>query len=182
MKRIYLVGTLRAWNGQRKVDMDLFVKAEVVEGRLSMKGVGGPYWPGLCLGTAGQIDMCFAHRNPRDNDQRYPEPTQPSEIKFAPGWDAEKWLDLLDVWKTWHRNDMRAGSPVQEEYLWLNPIHAVYPETYYEKASALLAEAGLNPDQNGYKYGSAWLKEELPKEIVAFLESLPKSPVKPAWI
>ena len=34
----------------------------------------------------------------------------------------------------------------------------------------------------GYKYGSKWLKEEVPEEVLDFLKSLPDSPTKPAWI
>lgn len=34
----------------------------------------------------------------------------------------------------------------------------------------------------GYKYGSEWLKEEVPEEVLDFLKSLPDSPTKPAWI
>ena len=34
----------------------------------------------------------------------------------------------------------------------------------------------------GYKYGSKWLKEEVPEEVLNFLKSLPDSPTKPAWI
>lgn len=34
----------------------------------------------------------------------------------------------------------------------------------------------------GYKYGSKWLKKEVPDEVVQFLESLPESKVKPAWV
>lgn len=34
----------------------------------------------------------------------------------------------------------------------------------------------------GYKYGSAWLKEEVPQEVVDFLASLPDSTITPAWV
>lgn len=34
----------------------------------------------------------------------------------------------------------------------------------------------------GYKYGSSWLKEEVPEDVIAFLESLPESKITPAWI
>lgn len=34
----------------------------------------------------------------------------------------------------------------------------------------------------GYKYGSAWLREDVPSDVIAFLESLPDSPDSPAWI
>jgi len=34
----------------------------------------------------------------------------------------------------------------------------------------------------GYKYGSKWLREEVPAEVVDFLQSLPDSDVIPAWM
>jgi len=34
----------------------------------------------------------------------------------------------------------------------------------------------------GYKYGSAWLKEDVPPEVLAFLEGLPDSVLTPAWV
>lgn len=34
----------------------------------------------------------------------------------------------------------------------------------------------------GYKYGTSWKKEEVPKEVIDWLFSLPEAEVKPAWI
>lgn len=34
----------------------------------------------------------------------------------------------------------------------------------------------------GYKYGTAWKMEEVPQDIIEWLESLPKTKVKPAWV
>lgn len=34
----------------------------------------------------------------------------------------------------------------------------------------------------GYKYGSAWLREDVPADILQWLAGLPDSPVKPAWV
>lgn len=34
----------------------------------------------------------------------------------------------------------------------------------------------------GYKYGTSWKKEEVPKEVIDWLFSLPAAEVKPAWI
>jgi len=33
----------------------------------------------------------------------------------------------------------------------------------------------------GYKYGTNWLREELPKEVVEFLVALPDTDIQPAW-
>lgn len=84
---------------------------------------------------------------------------------------------VKEVWKRWHLNDLKAGSPKQEEYLKNNPITSSYPESHYEKTCKVLAKKGLNPDPDyicsgkPYEYGSAWLKEKLPLEIIKEVES-----------
>jgi hypothetical protein len=69
---------------------------------LSIMGVIGALPSGNSRGGCGQINMEFAHRNPADNDKRYANPIKPSVINFAKGWNAEKWYDLLDIWKKYH--------------------------------------------------------------------------------
>ena len=34
----------------------------------------------------------------------------------------------------------------------------------------------------GYKYGTAWLKEEIPEDIIKWLSDLPETKIKPAWV
>ncbi len=34
----------------------------------------------------------------------------------------------------------------------------------------------------GYKYGTAWQMEEVPVEVISWLENLPDTPVQPAWV
>jgi hypothetical protein len=97
---------------------DVFVTAEIKDGVLSLSGVIGPLKSGNALGGCGQIDMEFEHRNPEDNDYRYTAPTKAEDISFAPGWDKEKWFDLLGIWKAWHMNDMQAGCEHQQAERW----------------------------------------------------------------
>jgi hypothetical protein len=88
---------------------------------------------------------------------------------------------LLRLWRDWHLNDMNAGSPAQSAWMEANPIEAKYPDSHYDKARNALAEAGLNPDpsylHNGkpYAYGSAWLKREIPADVIAEIEALLES-------
>lgn len=69
---------------------------------------------------------------------------------------------------------MKAGSPIQEQWLREHPIDPSeyeYPRSHYEVARAKLAEAGLNPDPDKYAYGSAWKTEELPADVLAEIAS-----------
>lgn len=127
---------------------------------LSVSGVVGPYVSGNCAGSCGQcLDVL----------------TDPA-FRPADGIDAKR---LHDVWNRWHLNDMRAGSPAQEAYLREHPVTATYPESHYEKVKAALAAAGLQPD-NGYSYGSAWLREEVPADVLEWLHALPQSDLMPS--
>lgn len=81
---------------------------------------------------------------------------------------------MLAVWQRYHLNDMRAGSAVQETYLREHPIPEAdyrYPKSHYVVASKVLADAGLNPDADGYLYGHEWKREELPAEVQAEIAS-----------
>src|SRR5258708_19590187 len=102
MEKVMRVGTIQ--------DGSIFIKADYDGKRLSISGVIGPKTNGDARGGCGQIDMEFAHRNQRDNDKRYTSPIQPSEIEFAPDWNAEKWFDLLDPCKHYHLNDIKPQS------------------------------------------------------------------------
>lgn len=83
-------------------------------------------------------------------------------------WGAHNPLvtELCEIWERWHLNGMTAGTHAQNEHLRAHPPEPPsYPVGYYEKACATLKEAGLYEDQ-GYTYGSAWLVEELPQDVI----------------
>jgi hypothetical protein len=85
--------------------------------------------------------------------------------------EDKKIQQMHQVWRKYHLNDCTAGSPRQEEFLEGLGI------TSYDEKIAKLKEAGLEPDtqylHNGkpYSYGSAWLKTEIPVEIIAQIKS-----------
>lgn len=99
MNKIMRIGTIDTGNGRRG---SIYVTANTERGYLSISGVIGPLPSGNALGGCGQIDMDFAHRNPEHNDERYSNPIKPEEIRYAPNWVADKWLDLLEIWHNWH--------------------------------------------------------------------------------
>lgn len=82
--------------------------------------------------------------------------------------DDELVSRIHNVWEKWHLNDMQAGSPAQREYL---SKFNYQGSDHYNWAKEVLKEAGLDPDPNyiyngePYRYGSAWLTEEIPQEI-----------------
>ncbi len=71
--------------------------------------------------------------------------------------------ELCALWERWHLNGMRAGNAKQNEFLAME-FTATNPYTY-NKACKALKNAGLY-EHEGYKYGHAWLCEELPEEVI----------------
>lgn len=160
MNKIIRLGTTTI--GGRSADV--FCRIHFAEGRLSITGVEGPMSNGDALGGCGQIETRL----------------RADAIKPAPGWTTESIARFLDVWREWHLNDMRAGTPAQRKALKDMPP-AVYPVSHYDAACAFLAARGLNPD-NGYHYGSAWLRVDVPPVVLAWLDGLPDADKTPAWV
>ena len=74
----------------------------------------------------------------------------------------DKLNEIIAIWKRWHLNDLRAGTPKQEEAvnIWLSKGN----KYDYANACEYLKSIKLYND-NGYKYGTAWKKEELPYSV-----------------
>ncbi len=160
MNKVLYVG--KAPNRQGRV----FLKAEIKDGKFSISGVVGPLPSGNCRGSCGQIiDELLTVRPEGD--------LTPEQI-----------TELHAVWNRWHLNDMNAGSPAQEKFLREHPV-----EDGYDEAKMALTKANLNPDPNyshvggvPYEYGTAWVGEELPEDVITFLESLPETSETYAWV
>jgi hypothetical protein len=73
----------------------MYVVVEVSNDRLSLDGVVGPGFNGEALGPSGKINTRFARRSVTAGADQL---LAPDAITFADGWDAERWLDLLDIW------------------------------------------------------------------------------------
>lgn len=141
----------------RGPDGDVWVRASYTDGRLSLVGVEGPKSNGNCVGGAGQIGDHLEIR------------------EFAANWDGAKVKRLAEIWDRWHLNDMQAGTPRQEEFLRsIRGEFPGYPVSHYEWAKERLAAVGLQPDPDtGYSYGSAWLRVDVPAEVLDEIRAFP---------
>lgn len=70
-----------------------------------------------------------------------------------------KFKQVYEWWKKWHLNDMHAGTEKQEQAL-----EDAGVQDDYRKECEYLESIGLLYD-NGYKFGTSWLKREIPTEI-----------------
>jgi len=87
---------------------------------------------------------------------------------------------LVELWEKYHLNDLKAGTKRQEEKVKEYFNKGLLEEYDYGKVAELLKKDGLYED-NGYRYGSAWLTMPVSKEevenIIKFMEDN-FSPVK----
>ena len=79
---------------------------------------------------------------------------------------------LCSIWRRWHLNGMRAGTVVQERALESMDSDAYSSfESHYDRACAHLGSALLYEDR-GYRYGTAWLFEPLPEDVIADIQNI----------
>ena len=75
--------------------------------------------------------------------------------------------EIIRLWKLYHLNDMHAGDKVQEEVL------KQCKDTDYKARCKFLDERGLLI-HNGHKYGTAWLKYDIPTDDLNKIKELLK--------
>ena len=75
---------------------------------------------------------------------------------------------IYKFWKKYHLNDLHAGTPKQEKAL---KKVELLGGNYYDEACEYLKSINLYED-NGYKYGSSWLKEEIPTKDLNEIKKL----------
>ena len=128
----------------------------------------------------GKFTMQAAIWNPRETDIYCGGQCVDEVCAYFP--NDKRAQRMLEIWREWHLNDMKAGSPAQEAFLKANPVKSGYPQSHYDAALASLKAAGLQPDEsylrNGepYSYGSAWRHVNLPADIVAEIQSWDREP------
>lgn len=91
------------------------------------------------------------------------------ELIPAEGFEYADLVKLQDIWERWHLNHMRSGTPKQEAFI---REHGLSSGSNYDEICEALSKAGLLYNE-GHKYGSKHLKEEVPLEVIRYLFSLP---------
>lgn len=81
----------------------------------------------------------------------------------APGFNVGKLHELYALWDRWHLNDMNAGCVHQP------PESVVWENEPYRRVD--LKNTPPCPD-TGYRYGSAWLIEPLPSDVIMRAQEL----------
>jgi hypothetical protein len=79
--------------------------------------------------------------------------------------------EIIDIWQRWSSNHLRAGTEKQEQLVteFKQQRNIKYPEQYsmkfYEECSKFLSAQNSFID-NGYVYGTQWLIEPIPEDVV----------------
>lgn len=110
---------------------------------------------------------------------------------------ADGLADLLDAWDAWHLNDMRSGCAHQMADGWhLRPIDPTKPlDSYGEHVPGVSASwnrlAWVRPEEHpdgllgkpcptcGYRFGTAWLTEPVPVDVLAAVEAFGRRNLSP---
>lgn len=187
-------------NGKR---VNVYCSIEFENDRLSISGVIGPMSNGDCVGSCGQIDMSF---RPPENDynseffefqMKYYNEFMDSII-YKEGWNKADFEKFLTIWKLYHLNHL---SPACEHQILLgwdkekidpNKSTRAYGKHFDgQKQDSWNLKGWVYPPHGyltkpcpicGYKYGSAWLKHDVPKDIIEWLFSRPTTKTTPAWV
>ena len=153
---------------------------EAAIGVLSISGVEGPMANGDCRGSCGQILKSLERLE-----------------RLGSSWDQGMVYKLKDLWERWHLNDMRSGCIHQTAEGWAKrPIDPSKPLRAYgkhfegQKSSSWNMLTWVSKSEHpegllsepcpacGYRFGSAWLYEPVPEDVLEWLESLPSAESK----
>lgn len=175
----HLIGFYRAHGARYRVEVEI----ELAGGRLAISGTSGE------TRANGEFRTSYGDPIGGAAGQIIEELEQVDE--FAAGWSAERRDQLAAIWRRWHLNDMRAGCEHQRAAGWGEKrIDESKPAGSYgrhfpgQRQDSWNLLGWIREDEHpdgllsracevcGYRYGSAWLREELPADVVAFIEPL----------
>lgn len=156
---------------KRKRAFTLNVELKTEEGETREGENGALYENPVILSISGAIwdralNDCFSAGQNYDTLEKA---LKEGNIEMKNGLTNSDLKKLIDIWRVWHLNDTNGGTRKQEEII--NKYYKENPnESHsYEKAVELLKKHDLLVD-NGYQYGSKWLYEPLPQDVIDFVE------------
>jgi hypothetical protein len=120
--------------------------------------------------------------NPRETDIYSGGQNLDTIIQYV---KTPKMKRIHEIWKRWHLNGLKAGCVHQREMKWnearIDPKEL--PNSHSNRDEKGILAIWVYPTEHenglltkpcpvcGYKYGSAWLFEELPEEVIKEVES-----------
>jgi len=176
-----VVAFIRDFSGKRskhKVTLEIELKNK----DKTQKGVdGNEYEDPLELSISGSIwqrdETDSLSGGQIDDDLR--EALRDGKLEVGNGISDSEMKELLDIWDKYHLNDLSAGTERQNEIIEENKDKPKYNkfDKFLDRPKAILEDFDAEPDKEtegfgdeGYSYGSAWLFQPLPEDVVDFVE------------
>jgi len=176
-----VVALIRDFTGTRsrhKVSMDIELKHE----DKSQKGVDGEeYHNPLVLSISDSIwqrDESDILTGGQGQDELR-KALKEHKLEIGNGISNKEFEKLLDIWDNYHLNDMKAGTARQNEIIEKHKDEQKYKkyDQFLDRPKAILEDHDAQPDletkgfgDEGYSYGSSWLYEPLPDDVVDFVK------------
>ncbi len=179
-----VVAFIRDFTGRRsKHKVTLKIKLETEKGK-DQKGVDGiTYENPLTLSISDSIwqrDESDSMSGGQGQDTLR-EALDDGKLEVGNGISNSEFEKLLDIWDRWHLNDLKAGTSRQRKIIEEHEDEAKYNkfDKFLDRPVAILEDHDAQPDtetsgfgKDGYKYGSQWLYEPLPDDVIEFVEEI----------
>jgi len=179
-----VVAIIRDFTGRRskhKVTLDIELKRK---GDTKQKGVDGKsYENELVLSISDSIwqrDESDSLSGGQGQDTLR-EALDDGKLEIGNGISDSQFEKLLDIWDRWHLNDLNAGTTIQKEIIEEHEDEKKYDkfDKFLDRPVAILEDFDAQPDtetegfgEDGYSYGSQWLFEPLPDDVIEFIEEI----------
>ena len=147
INHIVNIGTVQEGLINYRVRIEVEQRIEDGNVRLSMVGFVGQRF-------SGQISSIIREKN------------NGNLISYARGFDPDTVNALLDIWDTWHLNDMRAGC--EHQTLLANYLYEQGRDYEHLKTIPALKKCPFC----GYDYGTAWKIQDIPGEVLVRLANI----------
>lgn len=82
----------------------------------------------------------------------------------------EIFLKLMDIWDKWHLNDLKAGCKHQERLI--KHLVKIYGLDFFKIDNIMKIKEFNRCSICGYRYGSKWLKINVPEKVIKFLNAI----------
>jgi hypothetical protein len=191
---------------------NVYIEIGFENGKLSLSGVEGPTVSGNARGGCGQIEMSMDddYINSMTFNDGWDKTTFKRMLNAWRAWHLNDMNAGCEHQRAlgWDKILLDDSKPKTQDNMahWTYPsrsiieqiIYSAYRKINNKKARKLIKNtfkvdvwrdeghpkgAMTKPcPECGYKYGSAWLHEDVPQEVIDFLFSLPETQNTPAWV
>ena len=181
VKKVVGFGKYDAFGTGRKVNAcDVRIELRKVGGDETFRYVNGKMeYTGEKTPEYVELSICGDIWNPVHTFTRYSGQCLDKMAEFI---KDPKFIKIYEIWKKWHLNGMKAGTPEQEAKVaeWLEAGN----NYDFDDVVRMLMDCGLYEveytgkscgrmyDHEPYRYGSGWIVADLPEDVIEFIKEV----------